>query len=180
MFEIGGPLALSLMENAIPLPATMERGYTNVAPWIAICVVVVPNRPSEEHHSGDRFPAGTCLPRKFSLRQAQRRFVQEAQAIASLRSPHTVTIWDFGQSIAISTSNAIISALGKRTDFVKVFDFGSVKALASPDRVQFVDARAADGADALRVVRSRGFGSRSQRRSPGTTKSNRTAGAKRA
>jgi len=44
-FEIGGALALSLMENAIPLSGTMARGYTGVAAWIAISVMVIPNRP---------------------------------------------------------------------------------------------------------------------------------------
>lgn len=189
-FEIGGALALSLMENAIPLPATMARGYTGVAAWIAICVMVIPNRPwksiSAAIASAATVPLGhllaaqilgypamtwnrlagytlgaaiiagwtpfisnrlhrmhedlsnardfgsyhleelvgrggmgevwrarhrllrrdaavkLVLPRYLeglnasAERQAQRRFEQEAQAIASLRSPHTVAIYDFG------------------------------------------------------------------------------------
>ena len=45
VFQIGGALALSLMENSVPLPSGMDRGYTGVAAWIAICVMVIPNRP---------------------------------------------------------------------------------------------------------------------------------------
>jgi len=121
-------------------------------------------------------------------RRAHRRFEQEAQAIASLRSPHTVAIYDFGvsedgalyyameylQGIDAETlverygaqpagrvtallrqavesleeahdaglihrdvkpSNLFICRLGKRTDFVKVLDFGLVKALSQAERV---------------------------------------------
>ena len=122
----------------------------------------------------------------LAQRQAHRRFEQEAQAIAALRSPHTVAIYDFGvaengslyyamehlqgvnaeemtqrygpqpagrvigflrQAIEsleeahdvglihrdVKPSNIFISRLGKRTDFVKVLDFGLVKALAGRD-----------------------------------------------
>jgi eukaryotic-like serine/threonine-protein kinase len=116
-------------------------------------------------------------------RQIQKRFESEAQAIASLRSPHTVAIYDYGlaengslyyameylngldaatlvdrygpqpagrvvsflrqacESLEeahdtglvhrdIKASNIFICRLGKRTDFVKVVDFGLVKELA--------------------------------------------------
>jgi eukaryotic-like serine/threonine-protein kinase len=277
VFEVGGALALSLMENAIPLSGTLDRGYTNVAPWIAICVMVIPNRPwksiTAAIASAATLPCGhllaaqilgypampwnrlagytlsaaivagwtpiisirlhrmredlshardfgsyhlerllgrggmgevwfarhrllrrdaavkLVLPRfletlgPLARRQAQRRFEQEAQAIASLSSPHTVAIYDFGaaengslyyamehllglnaeelvdrygaqpagrviaflmQAIEsleeahesdlvhrdVKPSNIFIARLGKRTDFVKVLDFGLVKALS--------------------------------------------------
>jgi len=279
VFEIGGALALSLMENAIPLPPTLERGYTGVAAWIAICVMILPNRPWKSITAAIAsaavvpcghllaaqilgYPAMTwnrlaaytlgggiiagwtplistrlhrmredltnardfgsyhleklvgrggmgevwlarhrllrrdaavklVLPRLLeglnasAQRQAHRRFEQEAQAIASLRSPHTVAIYDFGvaengslyyameylqglnaealverygaqpagrvaaflrQAIEsleeahdaglihrdVKPSNVFITRLGKRTDFVKLLDFGLVKALADP------------------------------------------------
>jgi serine/threonine-protein kinase len=280
VFEIAGALALSLMENAIPLPGTMERGYTGVAAWIAICVMVIPNRPWKSitaaiasaaavpgghllaaqilgypamarnrlagYTLGAAIVAGwtpfisirlhrmredlshardfgsyhleklvgrggmgevwlarhrllrrdaavkLVLPRflkelgPLAQRQAYRRFEQEAQAIASLRAPHTIAIYDFGvaengslyyameylqglnaevlverygaqpagrviallrqviESLEeaheaglihrdVKPSNVFIARLGKRTDFVKVLDFGLVKALAGPD-----------------------------------------------
>lgn len=116
-------------------------------------------------------------------RLIQKRFESEAQAIASLRSPHTVAIYDYGlaengslyyameylhgldaetlvnqygpqaagrvvwllrqacESLEeahdaglvhrdIKGSNVFICRLGKRTDFVKILDFGLVKGLA--------------------------------------------------
>jgi hypothetical protein len=296
VFEIGGALALSLMENAIPLPATMERGYTGVAAWIAICVMVIPNRPWKSitaaivsaatvpcghllaaqilgypamawnrlagYTLGAAIVAGwtpfisirlhrmredlshardfgsyhleklagrggmgevwlarhrllrrdaavkLVLPRfleglsPLAKRQAHRRFEQEAQAIASLRSPHTVAIYDFGvaengslyyameylqglnaetlverygaqpagrviaflrQTIEsleeaheaglihrdVKPSNVFISRLGKRTDFVKVLDFGLVKALAGPDGATATTGSLATGTPAF-------------------------------
>jgi len=116
-------------------------------------------------------------------RHIQKRFESEAQAIASLRSPHTVAIYDYGISDSgslyyvmeylrgldteclvkqygpqpagrvvaflrqacesleeahdaglvhrdIKPSNVFVCRLGKRTDFVKVLDFGLVKDLS--------------------------------------------------
>ena len=45
VFELAGACALALMENAMPWPDSPVRGSTAVAAWIAICVVVIPNRP---------------------------------------------------------------------------------------------------------------------------------------
>lgn len=296
VFEIGGALALSLMENAIPLPGTMERGYTGVAAWIAICVMVIPNRPWKSitaaiasaatvpcghllaaqilgypamawnrlagYTLGAAIVAGwtpfistrlhrmhedlshardfgsyhleklvgrggmgevwlarhrllrrdaavkLVLPRfleglnPLAQRQAHQRFEQEAQAIASLRSPHTVAIYDFGvaengslyyameylqglnaetlvdrygaqpagrviaflrQAIEsleeaheaglihrdVKPSNVFISRLGKRTDFVKVLDFGLVKALADPNGATATTGSLATGTPAF-------------------------------
>jgi len=117
-------------------------------------------------------------------RQIQKRFETEAQAIASLESPHTVAVYDYGlaengslyyameylhgldaealvkesgplpagrvvsflrqacESLEeahdlglvhrdLKASNLFICRLGKRTDFVKVLDFGLVKGLAA-------------------------------------------------
>jgi len=120
-------------------------------------------------------------------RHLQKRFESEAQAIASLRSPHTVAIYDYGLAESgtlyyameylpgldadalvnqygpqppgrvvsflrqacesleeaheaglvhrdIKPSNIFICRLGKRTDFVKVLDFGLVQQLAEATR----------------------------------------------
>ena len=45
VFELAGACALALMENAMPWPNSPIRGSTAVAAWIAICIVVIPNRP---------------------------------------------------------------------------------------------------------------------------------------
>jgi serine/threonine-protein kinase len=279
VFEVAGACALSLMENAMPWPDSPVRGSTAVAAWIAICVVIIPNRPWKSitaafasaavvpcahllaaqiagypplpwnrllsYALGPALVAGwtpftsTRLHRlhedlsrsrdfgsynlekslgrggmgevwlarhRFLRREAavklvlaglleragaserrtiQKRFESEAQAIASLRSPHTVAIYDYGlaengslyyameylhgldaQTLVdeygpqpagrvisilrqacesleeahdaglvhrdIKGSNLFICRLGKRTDFVKVLDFGLVKDLAGP------------------------------------------------
>jgi hypothetical protein len=117
------------------------------------------------------------------VRKIQQRFEEEVQAIASLRSPHTVSLYDFGVSDEgclyyvmelldgldvdqlvrrngpqpggrviplirqvcdsleeahdmgmvhrdIKPSNLFVCRLGKQVDFVKVLDFGLVKAAA--------------------------------------------------
>ncbi len=190
VFEIIGSCALALMENAMPWPNSEIRGSTGVAAWIAICVVVIPNRPWKSvaaafasalavpcaHLVAAQVQAYPALPwsrllsytlgalvaagwtpfissrihrlqenlirtqefgsyhlekllgrggmgevwlaRHRSLRREaavklvlpglleqagaverrrlQKRFESEAQAIASLRSPHTVAIYDYG------------------------------------------------------------------------------------
>src|SRR5690348_2522147 len=45
LFEVAGACALALMENAQPWPGSVVQGSTRVAVWIAICVLVIPNRP---------------------------------------------------------------------------------------------------------------------------------------
>jgi hypothetical protein len=123
------------------------------------------------------------------LQHIQQRFELEAQAIASLRSPHTVALYDFGVSEEgslyyvmehlrgmdaetlinqdgsqppgrvisllrqacesldeahdlgmvhrdIKPSNVFICRLGKQTDFVKLLDFGLVKALYDPEQMR--------------------------------------------
>jgi serine/threonine-protein kinase len=45
MFEVAGTCALTLMENAAPWPNAPLRGATNAVTWMALCVVVIPNRP---------------------------------------------------------------------------------------------------------------------------------------
>ena len=126
-------------------------------------------------------------------RQIQKRFESEAQALASLRSPHTIAIYDYGlaengslyyameylqgldaetlvdrygpqpagrvvsflrqacESLEeahdaglihrdIKPSNIFICHLGKRTDFIKVVDFGLVKELARATQTRTADA----------------------------------------
>ena len=45
LFEVAGASALALMDNAAPWPNGPVRGSAPIAAWIAICVVVIPNRP---------------------------------------------------------------------------------------------------------------------------------------
>jgi serine/threonine-protein kinase len=45
VFEVAGACALAVMENAIPWPEAPIRGSTIVATWLAICVVIIPNKP---------------------------------------------------------------------------------------------------------------------------------------
>jgi serine/threonine-protein kinase len=190
LFEVAGSCALALMENALPWADSAIRGSTIVAAWIAICAVVIPNRPWKSiaaafasaavvpctHLVAAQILGYPALPwnRLFSYalgpvfvvgwtpfistrihrlhedlsrtqnfgsyhlerllghggmgevwlarhrflrreaavklvlagaleragvserRQIQKRFEAEAQAIASLRSPHTVAIFDYG------------------------------------------------------------------------------------
>jgi serine/threonine-protein kinase len=278
VFEVAGSCALALMDNALPWPNSPVRGSTTVAVWMAICVVVIPNRPWKSIAAA--FASATLVPcahllaaqilghpalpwnrlMSWSLgpflvaawtpfisvrihqlhenlsrtqefgsyqlerllgrggmgevwlarhrflrrdaavklvlaglldqagqserRQFQKRFESEAQAIASLQSPHTVAIYDFGlagngslyyameflhgldaenlvdqygplpagrvisfleqacESLDeahdaglvhrdIKPSNLFVCRVGKRTDFVKVVDFGLVKDLGA-------------------------------------------------
>ncbi len=281
LFEVAGGLAIALMDNSVALPESALHASTPVSAWIAVCVVVIPNRPWKSttaaftsaamvplghllaahvigypplswsalaaYAVGPFFVAGwtpfisTRLHRmqedlsrtqeygsyhlerllgrggmgevwlarhRFLRREAavklvlggllerrnaserqeiQRRFELEAQAIASLRSPHTVAIYDYGvaengslyyameflhgldaqklvdeygpqpagrviaflqqacESLEeahdiglvhrdVKSSNLFICRLGKRTDFVKLLDFGLVKMLGDPAR----------------------------------------------
>ena len=45
VFEVAGAFALALIENAVPWPDAPVRGSTVATAWIAICVMVIPNRP---------------------------------------------------------------------------------------------------------------------------------------
>ena len=296
VLEIVGSLAISLMENSMPWADSGVRGTTTVAAWIAICVVVIPNRPWKSilaaftsaaivplahllaahtlgypplawnrlaasalgpffvaawtpfistrirrmqedlsrtqdlgsYHLEKRIGQGgmgevwlarhrflcrdaavkIVLPRLLqgisgpALRQTQRRFEVEAQAIASLRSPHTVAIYDFGlaengslyyameflegldaetlinsygalpagrvisflkqacESLEeaheeglvhrdVKASNLFICRLGKRTDFVKLLDFGLVKTLPGSAQTAFTTDNNTSGTPAF-------------------------------
>lgn len=295
MFEVTGSFALALIENAAPWPDAVMRGSTAVAAWIAICVMVIPNRPWKSvtaaiasaamvpcahllaahivgysplpwnrlvsYMMGAIYVAGwspfvitrirrmqedlsrtqdfgsyhlekylgrggmgevwlarhrllqreaavkivlrgllerTPLPER---RHIQKRFDLEAQAIASLRSPHTVEIYDYGltengslfyameflpgldtetlvsdygpqpagrvvgflrqacESLEeaheaglvhrdIKPSNLFVCRLGKRTDFIKLLDFGLVKALTDPGQSCLTTGNASTGTPA--------------------------------
>jgi serine/threonine-protein kinase len=287
VFEVAGSCALALMENAMPWPDFAVRGSTFVPVWIAICVVVIPNRPWKSitaalasaaivpcthlvaaqilgypalpwnrvaaYALSPFFVAGwtpfistrihrlqedlsrtqtfgsyhlekllgrggmgeVWLARHRFLRrdaavklvladllertgsseraQIQKRFESEAQAIASLRSPHTVAIYDYGlaengslyyameylpgldagtlvdeygpqpagrvisflrqvcESLEeahdaglvhrdIKPTNLFICRFGKRTDFIKVVDFGLVKDFGGPTQTGLTTA----------------------------------------
>ena len=278
VFEVAGSFALGLMENSINWSNAPVRGSTAVAGWIAVCVMVVPNRPwkcvtaaavsaamvpcahllaarvlgyppmllnrlaayslaavfiaswtpfiSTRLHQmrhdlsrsqdlgsyhleallgrggmGEVWRASHRLLRREAAvklvrpalliaadaherRQIQRRFELEAQAMASLHSPHTAALYDFGlsedgslyyvmelldgldaESLVseygpqpaarvvsilrqacesldeahdsgmvhrdVKPGNLFICRLGKRADFVKVLDFGLVKAICN-------------------------------------------------
>ena len=276
VFEVAGALALGLMENSINWSNAPVRGSTAITGWIAVCLMVIPNRPRKsitaaalsaamvpcahllaaqvlgyphlpwnrlaayslpavfiagwtpfistrihqmQHHlsqsqdlgsyhlevllgrggMGEVWRASHKLLRREAAvklirpallidaqegerRQIQRRFELEAKAMASLRSPHTAALYDFGSAADgslyyvmefldgldseslvehygpqpasrvisilrqacesldeahdsgmvhrdIKPGNIFICRLGKRTDFVKLLDFGLVKAI---------------------------------------------------
>lgn len=296
LFEIAGAGAIAFIENAAPWPDSAVRGTTVVAAWIAICVVVIPNKPWKSmtaaiasaamvpcthlvaaqilgypplpwnrmagytmgaifvaawtpfictriyrmhedlsrtqefgsyhlerllgrggmgevwvaRHRFLRREAAVKLVLDIRLarigmserRQVQKRFELEAQAIASLRSPHTVELYDYGltengapyyameylqgmdaerlveqhgpqpagrviaflrqacESLEeahdaglvhrdIKASNIFICRLGKRTDFVKILDFGLVKSLADPSQTALTTHAEASGTPAF-------------------------------
>jgi serine/threonine-protein kinase len=281
--EVGGALALGVIENAMAWPDSPIRGSTGVATWIAICMLAITNRPWKSvtaavlsalvvpvahlicaaalgypalpwnrlasyslsplfvaawapfitsrlyqmqkdlsrttdlgsyqlenllgkggmgevwraRHRLLRREAAIKLVRPdllsragaTAMRHMRQRFELEAQAIASLRSPHTVALYDFGMSDdgslyyamelldgldaqtlvsqygpqpagkAISLirqacdsleeahelgmvhrdvkpTNLFLCRLGKQVDFVKLLDFGLVKAVLNPDQAQ--------------------------------------------
>src|SRR5512133_1836348 len=45
VLEVTGAFAFSVMENAMPWPDQPFRGVAGVSVWIALCVLVIPNRP---------------------------------------------------------------------------------------------------------------------------------------
>jgi len=275
VFEVGGAFAIAAMENSAAWPNAPMHGTTFVAAWIALCLLVIPNKPWRSltaalisaamvpiahlfaahtlgyaalpwnrltvyslsplfiagwtpfistrlhemqqelsltqdlgsyhlqellgrggmgevwraHHRLLRRDAAVklVLPGLLSRtggaerRHIQQRFEQEAQATAALRSPHTVSLYDFGVSEEgslyyvmellngldaetlveqygpqpparvislirqacesleeahdlgmvhrdIKPSNIFICRFGRQTDFVKLLDFGLVKA----------------------------------------------------
>jgi hypothetical protein len=283
LFEVSGAFGIGVMENSAAWPDYPVRGSTAVAAWIAICVLVIPNRPwksftaaavsaamvpiahilcahilgypalpwnrlasyslsplfvagwtpfistriyeMQKHVSqttdlgsyhlesllgkggmGEVWRSRHRLLRRDAavklvrpdllstagaseLRRVRRRFEQEAQAIASLRSPHTVALYDFGMSDDgslyyamellegldaqtlvsrygpqpagrvislirqacdsldeahdlgmvhrdVKPTNLFVCRLGKQVDFVKVLDFGLVKAMLDPGQTQ--------------------------------------------
>lgn len=295
VFEIIGSCALALMENAMRWPNSPIRGSTGVAARIAICAVVIPNRPWKSVAAAIAsalavpcahlvaaqiqgypampwnrllsYPLGALvaagwtpfisirihrlqenlvrtqdlgsyhlerllgrggmgevwLARHRSLRReaavklvapgllehagaSERRhlrkhFESEARAIASLRSPHTVAIYDYGlaengslyyameylagldaealvnqygpqppgriisllrqvcESLEeaheaglvhrdIKPRNVFICRLGKRTDFVKVLDFGLAHQLPGATRTVLTTTTATGGTPA--------------------------------
>jgi serine/threonine-protein kinase len=192
VLEVTGAFALGVMENAMPWPEHPFRGIAGVSVWIAICMLVIPNRPGRSFaaallaaamaplahlvcaaalgypafpshrlagysltpfvvaawtpfistrmyqmqkelsratelgsyhlealigkggmgevwrasHRLLRRPAAVKVVRpeilsntgEAKLLHTRQRFEQEAQAIASLRSPHTISLYDFGSS----------------------------------------------------------------------------------
>jgi len=281
LFEVAGAFAIGMMENSAAWPDF--RGSTGVTAWIAICVLVISNRPWKSFTAaavsavmvpaahllcaqivgypalpwnrlasytlgpllvvgwtpfistrmyqmqkdlsrttdlgsyrlesllgkggmGEVWRARHRLLRRDAavklvrpdllssaggseIRHIRQRFELEAQAIASLRSPHTVALYDFGtsddgslyyamellegmdtQSLAtrygpqpagrvislirqacdsldeahdlgmvhrdVKPTNLFVSRLGKQVDFVKVLDFGLVKAILDPGQSQ--------------------------------------------
>jgi len=276
VFEVAGALALGIMENSLAWPDHPIRGSTPVAVWIAICVLIIPNRPWKSFTaaalSAAMAPLAHLLCAQFldlpalplnrlasytlsplfvagwtpfistrlyrmqkdlsrtidlgsyrlesllgkggmgevwrarhrllrrdaavkllrpdllsraagsKLRHIRQRFEREAQAIASLRSPHTVALYDFGMSDDgslyyvmelldgldaetlvnrygpqppgkvislirqacdsleeahelgmvhrdVKPTNLFVCRLGNQVDFVKLLDFGLVKAV---------------------------------------------------
>jgi serine/threonine-protein kinase len=283
VFEVTGAFVIGVIENVMPWPDQPMRGSTGVAAWIALCVLVIPNRPWKSITAAmlsvamvpiahllcaqvlgyaplpwNRLASYTVSPLFIAawapflstrlyemqqdlsrttdlgsyrlesllgkggmgevwrarhrllrreaavklvrpdllskagageLRHMRQRFEQEAQAIASLRSPHTVALYDFGTSdngslfyamellegidaetlvnrygplpagrvISIlrqacdsleeahdagmvhrdvKPTNLFVSRLGKQVDYVKVLDFGLVKAVLTPGQAQ--------------------------------------------
>jgi serine/threonine-protein kinase len=47
VFEVVGALALGIIENSLPWGDHPIRGSTGISVWIAICVLVIPNKPSK-------------------------------------------------------------------------------------------------------------------------------------
>jgi serine/threonine-protein kinase len=142
------------------------------------------------------------LSQSGAPRHARERFELEAQAIASLRSPHTVALYDFGASDDgslfyamellegfdaqalverhgplppgrvvsllrqacdsleeahdagmvhrdIKPNNLFVCRLGKQVDFVKVLDFGLVKAAINPGQAQLTQQGDTSGTPAF-------------------------------
>ena len=45
MFQVVGALSIGIMESSLPWPDSPIRGSTGAAAWIALCILVIPNRP---------------------------------------------------------------------------------------------------------------------------------------